>query len=65
MDDLEKPHGQWNLLELVVDHDRVLYFVNGKLANVGTSANPVQGKILFQCEGAEVFFCKMKIAKLK
>ena len=65
VDDLEKPHGQWNVLELVVDHDRVLYFVNGKLANAGTSAHPNQGKILFQCEGSEVFFRKMKIASLK
>jgi Domain of Unknown Function (DUF1080) len=65
VDDLEKSHGQWNVLELVVDHDRVLYFVNGKLANEGASANPAQGKILFQCEGAEVFFRKMKIANLK
>jgi hypothetical protein len=65
VDDLEKPHGKWNLLELVVDHDRVLYFVNGKLANMGTNANPAHGKILFQCEGAEVFFRKMQIANLK
>jgi hypothetical protein len=65
VDDLEKPHGQWNVLELVVDHDRILYFVNGKLANVGTGANPTRGKILFQCEGAEVFFRKMKIANVK
>ena len=39
--------------------------MNGKLANEGTNADPAQGKILFQCEGAEVFFRKMKIAKLK
>ncbi len=65
VDDLEKPHGKWNVLELVVDHDRVLYFVNGKLANMGTNVNPTQGKILFQCEGAEVFFRKMQIANLK
>ena len=49
----------------MVDHDRVLYIVNGKLANMGTNANPTQGKILFQCEGAEVFFRKMQIATLK
>ena len=52
-------------MELVVDHDRILYFVNGKLANMGTGANPTQGKILFQSEGAEVFFRKMQIANLK
>ncbi len=65
VDDLEKPHGEWNLLELVVDHDRILYFVNGKPANAGTKANTTRGKILFQCEGAEAYFRKMEIAHLK
>lgn len=63
--ELEKPHGQWNVLELVVDHDRIIYFVNGKLATLATNANTTQGKILFQSEGSEVFFRKMKIATLK
>ena len=65
VDDLEKPHGQWNVLELVVDHDRIMYFVNGKLATLATDAKTLQGKILFQSEGSEVFFRKMKIATLK
>jgi len=65
VDDLENPHGEWNLLELIVSPDRILYFVNGKLANVGTKPNTTQGKILFQCEGAEVFFRNMEIARLK
>jgi len=65
INELEKPHGQWNVLELVVDHDRIMYFVNGKLATLATNANTTQGKILFQSEGSEVFFRKMKIATLK
>ncbi len=65
INDLEGPHGKWNVLELVVDHDRVMYFVNGKLAILGTNANTTKGKILFQCEGSEVYFRKMKIAMLR
>jgi hypothetical protein len=65
VNDLERPHGKWNLLELVVDHDRILYFVNRKLALLGTNANTTKGKILFQCEGSEVYFRNMKIAMLK
>jgi hypothetical protein len=65
VNDLEKPRGEWNVLELVVDHDRILHFVNGKLANAGTTANTSRGKILFQCEGAEAFFRNMEIARLK
>jgi len=49
----------------VVDHDRILYFVNGKLAILATNANTTQGKILFQSEGSEVYFRRMKIAMLK
>jgi hypothetical protein len=65
VDDLEKPHGEWNVLELVVAHDRILYFVNGKPAIVATQPNTTRGKILFQCEGAEVYFRNMQIAHLK
>lgn len=65
VNDLEKPHGEWNLLELVVSPERILYFVNGKPALVATSPNTIQGKILFQCEGAEVYFRNMQIARLQ
>ena len=65
VNDLERPHGKWNVLELVVNHDRILYFVNGKLSIAGTNANTTKGKILFQCEGSEVYFRKMKIAMLR
>ncbi|AXC16151.1 hypothetical protein ACPOL_6947 (plasmid) [Acidisarcina polymorpha] len=65
VNDLEKPHGEWNVLELVVAHDRILYFVNGRAALVGTNPNTTHGKILFQCEGAEVYFRNMEIAHLK
>ncbi len=65
VNDLERLHGKWNVLELVVNHDRITYFVNGKLALLGTNANTTKGKILFQCEGSEVYFRNMKIAMLK
>ena len=63
--EVENPQGQWNVLELVADHDRVMQFVNGKLVNEGTNANTTRGKIDFQSEGAEVYFRNMKIADLK
>jgi hypothetical protein len=63
--EVENPHGEWNVLELVADHDRVMQFVNGKLVNQGTNANTTRGKIDFQSEGAEVYFRNMKIAQLK
>jgi len=62
--ELEKPHGQWNVVELVNREGHVWQYVNGKLANEGTDAFPMTGKILFQSEGAEIFFRKIKLYPL-
>ena len=63
--ELEKPHGEWNVVELVNRDGHVWQYVNGKLANEGTDAFPSDGKILFQSEGAEVFFRDIKLYPLK
>lgn len=63
--EVENPHGEWNLLELIVDHDHVKYWVNGKLVNEATNLNATKGKILFQTEGAETFYRNLQIAPLK
>ena len=63
--ELEKPHGEWNVLELVTQGNQVKQYVNGKLANVGTNPSPDEGKILFQSEGAEVYFRNMKVYPLR
>jgi hypothetical protein len=63
--DLEKPHGQWNLLELVTQGNDIKQYVNGKLGNEGTDPFPAEGKILFQSEGAEVFFRNIELYPLK
>ena len=63
--EVETPHGQWNLLELVVDQDHVKYWVNGKLVNEATDLNATKGKLLFQTEGAEVYYRNIELAPLK
>jgi hypothetical protein len=63
--ELEKPHGEWNVVELVNRDGHVWQYVNGKLANEGTSAFPSSGRILFQSEGAEIFFRDIKLYPLK
>lgn len=65
VNEVEKPHGEWNVLELVNQNGHVWQYVNGKLANEGTDAFPAGGKILFQSEGAELYFRKMLLYPLK
>jgi hypothetical protein len=63
--ELEKPHCEWNTLEVVVENKVVHQCVNGKLAIVGTDPFPTEGKVLFQSEGAEVYFRNMHLYPLK
>ena len=63
--EVEKPLGEWNLVEMIADGDKVRYWVNGKLVNEGTGAELARGKILFQSEGAEVWFRKIELRPLK
>ncbi len=63
--EFEKPHGEWNTVELVVTDKTLRQYVNGKLANVGTDPFPDRGKILFQSEGAEIFFRNIQVFPLK
>jgi len=64
-DDLDKRHGEWNLVELVVQGTTVRQYVNGKLANEATDVSPQLGLILFQSEGAEIFFKDISLYPLK
>ena len=59
--EVENPHGEWNTLELIADEDTYTYKVNGKLVNQGTGLRPRKGRILFQSEGAELFFRKIEL----
>jgi hypothetical protein len=63
--EIEKPHGEWNVVELVNRDGHVWQYVNGKLMNEATDAFPASGKILFQSEGAEIFFRDIKLYPLK
>jgi len=62
--EVEKPHGEWNLLELITDRGKVTFKVNGKVVNEGSGAQPSRGRILFQSEGAELFFRNIELQPL-
>jgi hypothetical protein len=63
--DAEKPAGQWNHLEAVVVGGNITYFVNGEKVMEGWEGSFHQGRLLFQSEGAEIFFRKIELHPLK
>jgi hypothetical protein len=63
--DVEKPVGEWNRLECICDGDKITNVLNGVVMNAGTNASLRRGKILFQSEGAEVFFRRIDLLPLK
>jgi len=62
--DAEKPKGEWNVVEVVCDGDKITNIVNGVVVNEGEKASETKGRILLQSEGAEVFFRNVTLTPL-
>ncbi len=62
--DVEKPAGEWNRMEVICDGGTITNIVNGYVVNVGTDSSLTEGKIQFQSEGAEILFRKIEIRPL-
>lgn len=54
-EEVEKPVGEWNKLEVIAKGDTLRYYLNGVLVNEAFEAKPSEGKVLLQTEGAEMF----------
>ena len=63
--DVESPDGKWTRLEVICDGDSITNIVNGTVVNKGTKSSLTRGKIIFQSEGAELFFRKIELTPLK
>jgi hypothetical protein len=59
--DVEKPVGEWNLLECVVNDGEITVFLNGVLVNRATDVKPGKGRIQIQSESAEIFFRRVDL----
>lgn len=59
--DAEKPAGEWNALEAVVDGATITQTVNGKLVSKATGCEVVAGKILLTSEGTEIHFRNIEL----
>lgn len=62
--DVEKPVGEWNLLECEVKGDEITVYLNGVLVNKATDVKPSRGRIQIQSEGAEIFFRRVELFPL-
>jgi 3-keto-disaccharide hydrolase len=63
--EVEKPSGEWNRMEVICDGDSITNILNGYVVNVGTKSSLTEGKIIFQSEGAEIFFRKIEVRPLR
>lgn len=62
--DVEKPLGEWNRLECLVEGDRIIVKLNGVLVNQCYDVLPKKGKIQIQSEGAELYVRRMDVTPL-
>lgn len=62
--DAEKPSGQWNKVEVIVDKGRITYLVNGVAVNEARNPSLSSGQILLQSEGAEIYYRNVSLKEL-
>ncbi len=62
--DAEKPNGQWNTVEVIVQKGHITHKMNGVTVVEAMLGNTKEGQIVLQSEGAEVFYRKAKIKRL-
>ncbi|WP_282161425.1 3-keto-disaccharide hydrolase [Ulvibacterium marinum] len=69
--DAERPHGEWNDVELIALGDSSIHIVNGKVVmrlfnsrKMSTQEKLHSGKIILQSEGAEVFYKDLYIKQI-
>jgi hypothetical protein len=54
--DHEKPHGQWNTVQVVTRPGRIEHWVNGRVNMIGKRPSLSRGRIQLQSEGAEIYY---------
>jgi hypothetical protein len=62
--DVEKPAGEWNSLEALVDGKTIRVFVNGQLVNEGTALVDLPGRIGLESERGTIQYRNLTIAPL-
>ena len=62
--DAEKPTGEWNKVEVIVNNGDITYLVNGQVVNKARNPDPKAGRIMLQTEGAEIYYRNVELQKL-
>ncbi|MBI1318703.1 MAG: DUF1080 domain-containing protein [Candidatus Hydrogenedens sp.] len=62
--DVEKPVGEWNRLEVIALGRTVTVVLNGTLVNQAVDVLPREGRIQIQSEGAEIRYRKIELTPL-
>ncbi|MDR2643900.1 MAG: DUF1080 domain-containing protein [Planctomycetaceae bacterium] len=62
--EIEKPHGEWNVVKIVAQEDKIDVYLNGQLVNQAKNVKPQKGQIQIQSEGAEFFYKRIDLMPL-
>jgi hypothetical protein len=62
--DAEKPTGQWNKVEVIVNRGKITYLVNGVVVTEARNPSLSSGQILLQSEGAEIYYRNVSLQEL-
>jgi opacity protein-like surface antigen len=60
----ERPQGEWNEYEIIVDGGTIVLNVNGEELNRATECEVVPGRIALQSEGGQIYFKDVRMAPL-
>jgi hypothetical protein len=61
----ENPNQEWNVIEIICVDDKSEHYVNGHLVNEAYNLSNIEGKILLQLEGAEIYYKTVDLIPLK
>jgi hypothetical protein len=63
--DLERPIGEWNRYEIVLEGSRITVHVNGTKANEATGLEVLAGPVGLQSEGGEIHFRTVELTPMR
>ena len=61
----EKPPGEWETVQMTVEHGHITITLNGTLENTATTPDSLNGKIGLQAEGGEMEFRKIQLTPIE